>query len=127
MAMEGRVPRPGEPPTGLRRAIGATLRWGAALSALLLALGIGLWLASRLSFHTPLTYRLSGSSLANAIAHPSAAGLLLLGILVLVLTPMSRVALAAGAYASVGDRRMLGVSAFVLIVLAATVILGVVR
>lgn len=110
----------------LRPAIRRVLRSGAALGSVLLVLGLTLVAALGPALSESGTTRLTAPGLRSAVLSPSPTGLLLLGVVALALTPLSRVALAAGIFAAARDRPLLAVSTFVMLVLAATVVVGVI-
>lgn len=109
----------------LRPAIHRVLRVGSAIGAALMIAGLVLLASAGGPFSAADRTRLDGASLHTALTVPSATGLLVLGVIVIALTPLSRVALAAGIFASVHDRPMLAVASFVMLILATTVVVGV--
>lgn len=110
----------------LRPAIRRILRSGAALGSVLLVIGLVLLAVLGPGLSESGTTRLTSPELRAAVLSPSPTGLLVLGVVALALTPLSRVALAAGIFAAARDRPLLAVSTFVMLVLAATVVIGVI-
>lgn len=109
----------------LRRWVSRILRAGALASGILLLAGI---VAHALSAGPALLIppaRLDPDQVAQAFERPSAAGVVLVAVLVLALTPLTRVILSAGIFARSRDRPMLAITAFVLAMLALTILGGV--
>jgi len=107
--------------------VAITLRVGVLVSALLFATaiiaraatgGVGLLTASP---------GLDPSAVGDAIVHPSALGLALLGAIVLAATPLVRVVLSFEFFAARRDRAFTALTLFVLVVLLTTVTVGVLR
>ncbi|HZO08625.1 MAG TPA: DUF1634 domain-containing protein, partial [Myxococcota bacterium] len=104
--------------------IGALLRAGVALAAAIVALGAALYLARHggelPAYHVfrgePAPLRSVAGILTRALDFRGS-GVIQLGLLVLLATPVARVALAAYAFAQQRDRLYLAVSLFVLAVL----------
>jgi uncharacterized membrane protein len=90
------------------------------VSVALLTVGVGLLLVAGIS---PLAGGpdLEGAALVSQVTALGPAGFLWLGLLAVIVTPISRVVVAAIAYARTGDWAMVGVAAAIL----ATIILGV--
>jgi uncharacterized membrane protein len=101
------------------------LRAGAVASGALLLVGIAAHAASANSGLLGTPARLSLYQIEQSLGHPSPSGILLIAVLVLALTPMTRVILSAGIFARSGDRPMLAITAFVLAMLTLTVLGGV--
>jgi uncharacterized membrane protein len=105
--------------------IGQLLRAGVLLSAAIVAAGGLLYLlrnhAARLSFRSfvaggPETRTVSG--IVHSAAHLSSQGLMQLGLVLLILTPIARVAMAVAGFALERDRLYTVVSFIVLLILA---------
>jgi uncharacterized membrane protein len=109
----------------LRPTIHHALRIGSTIGALLLVVGLAALALAGGSTSGTAQSRLDGAALRAAFLAPSPNGILLLGAVVLAVTPLSRVALAAGIFASARDRPLLAIALFVMLVLAATVVAGV--
>ena len=108
----------------LRRRVAPMLRVGLVLGALSLLVAL-CWLAAG-GVHglTARTGPVSPATLADILTRPSAAGFALLGALILVATPLGRVALSLEFFASVRDRAFVAITLFVLAMLATTVAVG---
>lgn len=109
----------------LRSAIRDALRIGSLLGAALLLAGLLLTAHEAAPIGADGGTRFTLEGLAAAFAHPSGAGFLLLGVVVLALTPLSRVTLAVSVFAAARDRPLLALTAFVLLALITTVVIGV--
>lgn len=123
-------PAPGRPeergvPGRMRGLVSRVLRGGVALAAALLVVGLALLVArgpvALLTAPPPFSL---GQLVAGLVAATPSA-YLLLGFLVLVLTPVTRVVISVGLFASAGDRTFLALTLFVLAVLVSSVVLGV--
>lgn len=116
----------GDPPVGLRLAIRWTLQVGVAASVVLLIVGIILLGASgESSIHAPAA-KASLGALPGELAGGNAQGFLFLGVIVLVFTPLVRVLLSLGAFASVEDVPFALMTLFVLVILSVGLVLGLV-
>jgi uncharacterized membrane protein len=108
----------------LRRRVVRALRTGVSLSAYALLVAI----VGYAIFHTmgidTAPVPATGGNVAAAFTSPSAGGLVLLGLLVLAITPLTRVVISLGYFASVGDRAFTGVTLFVFLVLLLSVAVG---
>jgi uncharacterized membrane protein len=100
------------------------LRIGLVLSLALLAVGVVLyvWLNPRETFagvlsNNPILSYLSFPALASGLAGESVSALLTLGLIVLVATPVMRVASGLYSFGKVGDRAMTGIAFAVLALL----------
>lgn len=111
--------------TRLRPAVHRTLRVGSAVGVALLIAGLAVLSASGGPSSPTGTSRLSASAIRAALLQPSGDGLLVLGAVVLALTPMSRVVLATSVFSRARDRPLLAASSFVLAILVLTVVVGV--
>jgi len=96
---------------------------GTYLGVALLAIGIVLMLAAGIDPLTTPPARFEPASVAGDITALRATGFLWAGVLVLMALPVTRVAIAAVAFARAGDRRMAAIAVAVLIVLAVSVVL----
>ena len=118
---------PEDPSADLNESIGKILRWGVVLSSVVVASGLVLVLfappagtpgtlqgAIAANFGRPT---LSPSALAAEIAHGSALGVLQLGLLILVATPITRVAASVLLFLREKDTLYFGVTALVLVML----------
>ena len=96
---------------------------GTYLGVALLAVGIVLMIAGGVDPLTTPSVRFDAASIAGDVLALRAAGFLWAGVLVLMALPVTRVAIAAVAFARAGDRRMAAIAVGVLVVLAASVVL----
>jgi uncharacterized membrane protein len=123
----GPVPAdPATDPAGdrLDLAIARLLSIGPYLGIALLAAGFGLMLlAGRSPFDSTLPF--SAGRLPGDLAAGRPEGPLWLGLLVLIATPSVRVAASLIGYRRAGERGMVAVSAAILVVVAAGVLIGV--
>ncbi len=111
-------------PPALQGLVSRVLRSGVVLGGLLLAVGI-VWEAavghgSLLTSLAPTT----GPGLARFIGNGGPSALVLLGVLVLVVTPIGRVGLSAALFAAGRDRPFALITLFVLAILGATILVG---
>jgi uncharacterized membrane protein len=131
--MSGPSPEPAvryeaELPPQLRRWVSAILRGGLILAASLLAVGLFLWAVQGAPVDAGAAaggYTGDSLTLAAGISSGSAFAFLVLGLLVLVLTPIARVVVSLALFARVRDRPFVGLTAFVLLVLLASVCLAI--
>lgn len=128
----GETPRPHRPlrpeehgvPEGLQGLVSRALRGGTALSAALVVFGLVL-LAVRggpTLATPPAPFHLA--TLASELVNLQPFGFLLLGLVVLVLTPVSRVAISVALFAASGDRPFMWLTITVLTILLVSVIVG---
>lgn len=130
---------PGTSP-GLERAVAVVLRLGVTLSSALLVLGVVVTLVSRTSrtaaaravpqlrhgqLHQAgwVSYTSVGS-VVHGVAHGRGPALVMLGALVLVATPIARVAVSVVAFVGERDRRFALITILVLAVLLGSFALG---
>lgn len=107
--------------------IGQVLRVGVLLSSAVTAIGIGLYL---LRFHsTSPAYRVfhsvNGKLLPNLFStamHGNPVAIIQIGILLLIATPVARVAFLVGAFALERDRMYVAVSGLVLVILLYSIV-----
>jgi uncharacterized membrane protein len=112
-------------PPRLQGLVSRVLRAGVLLSGTLLLAG-ALWEAS--TAHGSLLDAAAPTGAAGfseLLGRGGAAALVLIGILVLLATPLSRVAISTTLFASSGDRTFATITLFVLAILAATIAVGV--
>jgi len=107
--------------TELDRAIGRMLIGVTYAATVLLAVGVVLMLASGIAPSSGGPALDPGSIIDDVIALRPA-GFLWVGLLLVIVTPVSRVVAAAVAFAIAGDRRMVGVAAAILAVIALSVV-----
>ncbi len=118
-------------------AISLVLRVGVVASVLVIAVGLGLMFAhhgSYLALRGPLSYRAltsastsfphSFGALGRALAHDQGRGVVVLGVLILILTPVLRVAVGVVSFAYEKDAPMALVTLFVLVVLVGSFFLA---
>ena len=114
-----------DPPVlpSLRHLISLSLRWGVAVSAALLVAGVILLLAQGTSSGwgpTPAHLNALGTGLVSG----SPVAFLLLGFLVLILTPFLRVVISVASFAVARDRAFAAITLFVLVVLGVSILVG---
>lgn len=111
----------------LETIIGNLLRTGVLLAAAIVLAGAGLYLAQhhsdRVNYHTfvagPQSIR-AVSAIVHSAAHLNSEGLIQLGLLLLIATPVARVVMAVVGFALERDRLYVVVSLIVLAVLLAS-------
>lgn len=111
-------------PRGLRRVITYNLRIGAGLAAVLILLGLVLLTRDPASVYAMATVRGSSfslSGLGSGLLHGQATAVLLLGFLVLIATPLTRVIISVVSFAVARDRAFTLLTVCVLLLLGATV------
>jgi uncharacterized membrane protein len=110
-------------PADLDRTIGRLLTIGTYASVLLLAIGCVLLFANRID---PLAGGppLEPGLIVDDILHLRPAGFMWLGLVVVLATPVARVAVSLVGYVNRGERRMALVAALILVVIAASIALG---
>ncbi len=109
----------------LAREVGGILRLGVVLSGAMIVLGLVPYLVSeggrRADFHVfrgePTAFRTLGGVVVDA-AHADPRGIMQLGVLLLVATPVARVALCLVEFARAKDRLYVGVTLLVLAALS---------
>ncbi len=113
-------------PQGLQGLVSRALRGGTVLAVILVIIGMIL-VAFRggPNLMTPsTTFSLVG--LVSGVAHLAPFDFLLLGLLVLVLTPVSRVVISVALFSASGDRQFMWLTITVLTVLVLSVVVGVI-
>ena len=111
----------------LQGLVSRLLRGGVYLSASLLITGLILWYGRGPTASAPAGNMLPFTHLLPALAEGSGAAVVLLGLLVLVVTPLSRVVVSVALFASVRDRAFTAVTSLVLAILLASIAIGVLR
>lgn len=107
--------------------ISYVLRGGVLLSAGLLIVGAALYAVSALRGEAPAataTYPHSLGDVVAGVAHGDPLAVLALGLLVLLLTPVARVAISIFAFARERDWLYVGITTLVLLILLASFLLG---
>ncbi len=99
-------------------AISNVLRGGVLLSAAIIVLGLILHLARG----GPAAFPHSLPAVAQSVLHGDPLGIIVLGLLVLLLTPVLRVAVSIFAFAAEGDRRYVAITTLVLVILLISII-----
>lgn len=115
-------------PVLLPRLISATLKGGIAVSAALILVGLGVLATGSAPFFVSQTVHgapFSLSGFVRGLAQGQAVDLLLLGFLVLILTPLVRVVLSSAMFAAARDRPFTILTVSVLVVLGVSVVVGV--
>lgn len=110
--------------TDFERTIGRLLIAVTYAATALLAVGVALMLASGIA---PLSGgpRLDVGSLIGDLASIQPAGFLWLGLIVVIATPITRVAAAAVAFARAGEQRMVAVAVGIVAVIAVSILTAV--
>ena len=111
-------------PPHMRRWVASVLRGGVILASALLIIGLILWAIEGAPPEGTGGVLGGGSTLTAGISSGPAFAFLVTGLLVLVLTPLARVGVALGLFAQARDRAFALISAFVLVVLLLSVLLG---
>jgi uncharacterized membrane protein len=113
-----------KPERDLDRSIARLLTGGTYLSIGLMAIGVVLMLAGGIS---PLAVPppFDPGSIPADIMALRPAGFLWLGLLVILATPLARVAASGIGFAAAGERRMALISVAILVVIAVGVVLGI--
>lgn len=116
-------------PPILPRLIYYTLRIGVGLAAALILVGLGLLVAGppgTFASAAAMGASFSWSGLLNGLRAGRPAALLLLGFLVLIVTPLIRVIISMVSFAVAKDRAFTALTLGVLLLLAASVVIGAV-
>jgi uncharacterized membrane protein len=114
-------------PPALARLIAGTLRIGVGLSAVLALIGVVRLISGSTSTFATAAERgaaFSGSAFLSGLVQGQAIDILFLAFLVLILTPIIRVAISAALFASVQDRQYTALTVTVLLLLGASVLVG---
>jgi uncharacterized membrane protein len=101
----------------IEKLVSGILRVGVTISASVIALGFAVYLISA-------ALQPAKNPLYSTQASPLATGLITIGLFLLILTPVSRVAVAAVAYAHAKDKGMTIVATIVLAMLALSFAVG---
>lgn len=114
-------------PPALQGLVSRTLRGGVVLASVLMAAGVA-WEAmvghgSLLGAAAPT----SGAGVSSLVHGGGPSVLVLVGVFILAITPLTRVLISVALFASVRDRAFTAITLFVLTVLAATIAVGVLR
>jgi uncharacterized membrane protein len=112
-------------PPRLARYVTWVLRGGVLAASIALLLGVLLWVVEGTPAAAGGAVPLSASALGAQLAHLTPTGFLLLGLLLVVATPLARVLLSLALFLEVRDRPFAWVTLFVFVVLLAGVVLGV--
>ncbi len=100
----------------LNRPVAYTLRVGVAIGAALAAIGLGIWAAQGFDSSTALSNYTLGN-IAEAALTGNASGIVYLGIVVLIATPVVRVMLSLVYFFAEKDVKYVGITAVVLAML----------
>jgi uncharacterized membrane protein len=120
-------PRPsasGEPAAGVYAAVYHALFYGMLVSTVLYALGVVSALRHPMTIPLDQPFHQSWSQVLRGLVHLDPVSLMLTATVLLILTPVTRVAVACAAFLADGDRKFAAVTAVVLGVIALTVVLG---
>ncbi len=107
----------------LNRLVAYSLRLGVLASAILSMVGLLVWAAKGFSNIIPVAGSAISESLASAF-RGSDSGIIYLGIVVLVATPVFRVAVSAAYFVREGDRKYVVISLAVLSMLVLALVSG---
>jgi uncharacterized membrane protein len=113
-------------PPALRGIVSRLLIGGLAIATVFFVLGVLGYLAQGIGLGSPMTATGLPTPFPSALAHGDPGAFIFLGLIVLVATPIARVVVSAGLFASSGDRAFTGLTLFVLTVLLATILVGVI-
>ncbi|MGC2289471.1 MAG: DUF1634 domain-containing protein [Thermoplasmata archaeon] len=114
-------------PPKLTRMISFALRIGVGLAAALAIVGVALLLSSPAGVFTNATVHgapFSAAGFVSGLVHGQAVDILLLALLVLIATPLSRVIISIALFAQVGDRPFTLLTVTVLVLLGTSVLIG---
>ncbi len=100
----------------LNRPVAYTLRVGVAIGAALAAIGLGIWAAQGFDTSTALSNYTLGNIIESALTG-NASGIVYLGIVVLIATPVVRVVLSLVYFFAEKDAKYVGITAVVLAML----------
>jgi uncharacterized membrane protein len=100
----------------LNRPVAYALRVGVAIGAALAAIGLGIWAAQGFDSSTAITNYTLGNIVEAAITG-NASGIVYLGIVVLIATPVVRVVLSLVYFLTEKDAKYVGITAVVLAML----------
>jgi uncharacterized membrane protein len=104
--------------------IGAVLQGGVILSSLVIILGVALLLLTPASRNAAITVPDSLGQVWNGICTLQPAAIIALGLILLIATPVLRVAVSILAFAHEHDRRYVLISSIVLFILLCSFLLG---
>lgn len=124
-------PRPSERESLVRRAeliISGVLRGGVVLSAAIILLGVVLYYLrnprANPAIAQPEPFPHSLTAVLTGVAHANGLAVIALGLLILLATPVIRVAVSILAFALAGDRLYVAITALVLLILVVSFIAG---
>ena len=109
----------------LAASVQRVLRIGILAAALLLAIGLALLIARGLPPLAAAPSHVSLEGLPGGLASGQGRAFVLLGVMVLLLTPLARVVLSVATFAREGDRDFTIITVFVLAILITSLALGV--
>ena len=122
----GRREESGVPP-GMRGWVSRIVRVGLLVASVLMLIGVAGFLARGIGLGSPGSVVSFDGSFPGAFVSGDPAAFALAGLVVLMLTPLSRVALSVALFASAGNRPFALLTLFVFAVLLATIAVGVIR
>jgi uncharacterized membrane protein len=111
-------------PEGLSQEIARVLAFGVAVAAVLLAVGTAVVVVQGPTVAIGSADHVGLGTLANGGSLSPGARILAVGVVVLLLTPLARVVLSFAMFARSRDHAFAGLTAYVLVILAASVLLG---
>lgn len=114
-------------PSALQGLVSRVLRTGVLLSSVLILAGAALEATVAHGSLLTAAVPVGAGGLAALLGHGGPAGLVLLGVIVLLATPLSRVVISTSLFAAAGDRTFTLITLFVLAVLGTTIVVGVLR
>ena len=122
----GRREEAGVPPA-LRGLVSRLLRGGLLIAAFLFVLALVRYLQAGVGLGSASVAEGPPGDFGSSLAAGDPAALALLGLAVLLVTPLVRVAVSVGLFAHAGDRAFTALTLFVLVLLAVTIGVGVFR
>ncbi|MCI4366414.1 MAG: DUF1634 domain-containing protein [Thermoplasmata archaeon] len=122
----GRREEAGVPPA-LRGVVSRLLRSGLAIACVLFLLGVVAYLHDGVGLGAGHGATSPSDGLLNGLLRGEPAAFTFAGLIVLLATPVARVVVSVGLFASVGDRPFTFFTLFVLAVVLATIAVGILR
>jgi uncharacterized membrane protein len=121
--------RTAPPPRSVETAVSAVLRTGVTMSAAIICAGLGLLVAkgifsNGMGIDAAVAYPRSLGALFSGLLALDPASVISLGLLALIATPFARVAVSIVAFAAEKDWRYVAITALVLAILVAGILMG---